>query len=444
MEDNFMNILFSDEIVRFKKTSEETEKVNISDKIIKYLKSKNIYIYGGGAAGTTLTAALKEHDIRPFLILDRKYDVIKEIHGYRVASPEELSEADVENSIVIIAINAEVIRNFNSETYQNINRYAGNIDLIEVGADITNILNYKKCAENLKNGGSFNLVNCLECGAETRNCGIYRQYLKNISKKLSVKPQKVSSEFDWFGYIMGQHCTLKCKHCCEHVPYLKNKTFSSPEVIISDCTKIASACEFIKYIELIGGEPFLHPQLAEVVKSLLELENVGYIKIFTNGTVVPDEEMIRLLQNPRVVLNFSNYEGQVEGKLAENIQEFRKILADKKVDYIFSESKTWTDWGNFDLRERTDEQTAYNAANCFCYNCHRVYDGILYRCPHQYAGVMMECIGYTQGEYIDLNKTSPDELGMALEAFENLPFTEACKRCDMPFDCPEVPAAIQI
>ena len=439
-----MNVMFSEEISLYKKTSDEDKKEDISEKIIGYLKSRNIYIYGGGNAGSTLTAAFKEHNIRPFLILDRNYKVIKEICGCPVASPERLSEADVENSVVIVAINAEVIRNLNSETYQNICKFAKDIDVIEIGADITSILNYAKCSENLKNGGDFAIVNCLKCGAETRSCKIYRQYLRNIAKKPSARPGKLSGEFDWFGYIMGQHCTLRCKHCCEHVPYLKNKSFSSPEVIISDCAKIANACEFIRYIELIGGEPFLHPQLAEVVKGLLRLENVGYVKMFTNGTVVPGAEMVELLKNKRVVLNFSNYEGQVEGKLADNIQTFRKILADEKIDYIFSESKTWTDWGEFELRGRTDEQTAYNAKNCFCYNCHRVYEGIIYRCPHQYAGIIKGKMGFTEGEYVNLSTTPSDKLGAALDALEDLPFTEACKRCDMPFDCPEVAAAIQL
>lgn len=439
-----MNIIFSDEIIKFKESNEFNEKSHICKMIISYLKSKNIYIYGGGAAGSTLTAALKEHNITPFLIIDRKYDVIKEVHGCKVASPESLSAADIENSVVIIAINAEVIRNFNNETYKNIEMYTNGIDLIEIGADITSILNFSKCAGKLKSGCPFDLVNCLECGAETRDCDIYKQYLKKIAHTPSVRFENLSKKFDWFGYIMGQYCTLKCKHCCEHVPYLKNKAFSSPDIILSDCKKIAQSCEFIRYIELIGGEPFMHPQLAKVVRGLLEIENVGYVKIFTNGTVVPDNEMIELLKNPRVVLNFSNYEGQVNGKLAENIQAFRKILNDENIRYIFSESKMWTDWGEFELRDRTDEQTAYNAAHCFCYNCHRAYNGILYRCPHQYAGIMKGKIGYITGEYIDLNKISSDDLGTALEAFENLPFTEGCKRCDMPFDCPEIPAAIQL
>lgn len=439
-----MNILFEDEIRNFKETIKETERERISDNIIRYLRSKKIYIYGGGATGTTLTAALKSHGIVPFLIIDRRFNSIREINGCRVDSPESLSKVDVKNSLVIIAINAEVIRNFNNETYLNIDKFCHNIDLIEVGADITNILNYVKCSEKLRKGDSFNLVNCLNCGAETRNCSIYNQYLRKISKKSSVMYGQLSLNFDWFGYIMGQHCTLKCKHCCEHVPYLKNKKFSSPEVIISDCRKIANACEFIKYIELIGGEPFLHPNLVEVVKALLEIENVGYIKMFTNGTIVPDKEMVDLLKNPRVVLNFSNYEGQVNGKLAENIQMFKKILFDERIDYIFSESKIWTDWGDFNLRNRTNEQTAYNASHCFIYNCHRVYNGILYRCPHQYAGIEMGYIEDIEGEYVDLNKTSDCDLGVKLEAFENLPFTEACKRCDMPFECPEVPAAVQL
>ncbi|MCR4924719.1 MAG: radical SAM protein [Clostridiales bacterium] len=439
-----MNIIFGEEIENFKNVENTDLKLENCKKITDFLSQKNIVIYGGGAAGSTLTLALKEHGITPEFIVDRKFDVIKEVHNCKVFPPEKLKELDAQNSVVIIAINAYVIRNFNNETYQNIEKFLPDANVIEIGADVTNMLNYTKCEKKLRNGEPFNIVNCLNCGAETKCCGIYERYLKKIAKLPQERNITLSKKFDWFGYIMGQYCTLNCKHCCEHVPYMKNKTFAKKEQIIADCTKIAQASEFIRYIELIGGEPFLHPELAEVVKGLLEIENVGYVKIFTNGTVVPKEDMRELLKNPRVVLTFSNYMGQVDGKLADNITQLREMLKADNIDYVFSESKMWTDWGDFHDRGRSDEETERNAANCFCYNCHRAFNGILYRCPHQYAGIIQGFMEYKEGEYIDLEKTPPEKMGEALEAFENLKYTEGCKRCDMPYDCPEVPAAIQL
>ena len=243
---------------------------------------------------------------------------------------------------------------------------------------------------------------------------------------------------------MGQHCSLKCKDCCECVPYFKDPVFSECSTILSDCSKIAASCEFIRYIELVGGEPFLHPQFQQVLEGLLQIENVGYIKIFTNGTIVPKGELLNILKDPRIVLNVSNYTAQAKGRLLENIYKTMSLLNENGIRYVYSESKEWTDWGGFHDRGRTEEQLIENFSHCFIANCHRVFQGKLYRCPRQYAGIQQGKMELTEGEYVDLNRCASEDLARELDAFEELLFTDGCRRCDMPFDCPVIPAGIQL
>ncbi|MCI9664872.1 MAG: hypothetical protein HFI46_13505 [Lachnospiraceae bacterium] len=53
-------------------------------------------------------------------------------------------------------------------------------------------------------------------------------------------------------------------------------------------------------------------------------------------------------------------------------------------------------------------------------------------------------MSYTEGEYIDLNAYDSEELARRLDRFEELEFTDGCRRCDMPFDSPVIPAGIQL
>lgn len=423
-----------------------TRKSELAKDFVEKIKSYDIVIYGAGATGMTLLRALQKHGLLPSLYIDRRYKECTEVEGIAMYGPEKLADVAPENTLIVMAINAEVIRKFNQEPFENIRKYAPDAEIIRTGIHMNSILRFERCcwAKSHNDFKDFSIVDCLDCGAEAKLCPLYQEYLREISIKRKEVKGTYSRKFDWFGYIVGQSCTLKCKDCCEHVPYLKNPVTSKLETILSDCRKIADSSEFLRYIELIGGEPFLHPQFKELLTGLLKIENVGYIKIFTNGTIVPDNELLDILENPRIVLTVSNYTHVVTGILLENIHRTIEKLKVRNIRYVYSESKEWTDWGGFEERGYSEEQVRHHFSSCFIANCHRVYQGILYRCPHYYAGIQRGLMPATEGEYVDINKWDHDELAQKLDDFKNLKFTEACKRCDMPFNCKVVSAGIQL
>ena len=401
-------------------------------------------IYGIGATGTQLTLALEKYGINPEFYIDRRYNQIQEFFGRKVCSADELAKINAKEYVLVVAVNSEIVKTFAEDIYMNIYNHSKNIQVVSNGMELTYIVKYVSCYKKLNNKKEFDIVDCLNCGAESQACSIYNEYLKSIAKGRNIQTTEPSKLFDWFGYIMGQVCTLKCQPCCECVPYFKQKKYSKKEVIISDCKKIAASCEFLRYIELIGGEPLLHPDFKQIIEELLRISNVGFIKVFTNGTVLPKDEVIEMFKNPRLILTMSNYLGQVSGKLLENTLKFKQKLQENNIKYVYSDTKSWTDWGGFELRNKPEEKLVNDFRDCFIANCHRVFEGKLYRCPHQYAGVMLGEIELIEGEYVDIEKLSYDELGKALDGFEMLKYTEACKRCNMPYDAPEVPAGLQI
>lgn len=420
------------------------EKQRYAAEFMTALRPFQIVIYGAGAAGVSLLRSLRLHHIEPLFFVDRRWHECESTEGLSMRGPEALREVDSPDTLVILAINAEVIRRFNQGPLDNIQHYCPHAVVIHTGIRVNSLLRFIDCHRRLESGTGFCLAECLDCGAETDFCPVYQEYLRQIAPGRQVLAEKPSRKFDWFGYIMGQHCSLKCKDCCERVPYFDHPVFSKYEEILSDCTKLAASSEFIRYIELIGGEPFLHPQFQKVLEGLLQIENVGYVKVFTNGTVVPKDGVLELLKNPRIVVNLSNYTAQAKGIQLENIRRTCEVLEANGIRYIYSESKEWTDWGDFHDRGRSDAELTYNASHCFCYNCHRVFQGKIYHCPRQYAGIQQDKLSLIEGEYIDLNVCTPNELARKLDAFEELPFTDGCQHCDMPFDCPVVPAGVQL
>lgn len=60
---------------------------------------------------------------------------------------------------------------------------------------------------------------------------------------------------------------------------------------------------------MFGGEPFLHLQLADTIKYLgtCYADKIGQIVIITNGTVLPKQELLKILQKYKVSLSISDY-----------------------------------------------------------------------------------------------------------------------------------------
>lgn len=439
-----IKIIYQKEMEEFRLSDSFENKAKIAADLVDGLKNKKIIIYGIGATGTQLTLAFQRYGVTPEFYIDRRWEQITEFFGRRVCSAEELSKLDVSEVCLVIAVNSEIVKSFDEDIYMNIYNNAKDIPVISNGMSLASIISYVNCYNKFKNKEKFDIVDCLNCGAESQGCSIYNEYLKLIAvgrKVVSIKPSK---KFDWFGCIMGQTCTLKCKHCCECVPYFKERRFSKATEIIEDCRKIAASCEFLRYIDLVGGEPLLHPEFKKIIEGLLTVENVGFIKVFTNGTIVPNDEVLELFKNPRLVLTMSNYVGQVEGKLLDNILLFRAKLKEKNIKYICSDTKSWTDWGGFEMRNKTEEELVNDFRDCFDANCHKLFEGKIYRCPHQYAGVTLGDLELIDGEYVDVKKLNYDELGQALDDLKGIKYVDACKRCSMPYDAPEVPAGVQL
>ena len=81
-------------------------------------------------------------------------------------------------------------------------------------------------------------------------------------------------------------CNIKCKHCfldCYHD--IKKKNF-----LAIDKIQDALKCNFkdLKTIYLTGGEPFLHPNINEIIAKSLNKANV---KIFSNGTLISEKRL---------------------------------------------------------------------------------------------------------------------------------------------------------
>lgn len=151
-----------------------------------------------------------------------------------------------------------------------------------------------------------------------------------------------------------ERCTLhcrKCAHACQNVdPSTKDLSIETVK---------ESADYFFKYVDivyefvLIGGEPFLYKRLKDVVEYIGEhyREKMILFSITTNGTIVPDDEIIDLCRKYDITVRVSDY-SETLPRLLKRYELLYKRTDDLKV-IIWKTGKkdSWFDYG-YDVVDR--------------------------------------------------------------------------------------------
>ncbi|MBD5448774.1 MAG: radical SAM protein [Lachnospiraceae bacterium] len=238
-------------------------------------------------------------------------------------------------------------------------------------------------------------------------------------------------------------CTLNCKECCNLIQYYQAPYHISANDIIRDVRNLSSVAKGILQLRLLGGEPFLHPNLARIVRRILKFDNIKSIQIATNGTLLLDENMLKLLRgNKRVSIDISNYE-----EMSVNRVKLIEQLETNHINYFTQkERRFWTAQADFSYRNRTEGQLKTVLSRCSM-DCISMLNGKIHLCPRSSHGMDLGIIPDQFTDYCDLRKNKTiKECRKKLYELLNATSISACNYCDV-FQwqkLPEVIAAEQI
>lgn len=84
-----------------------------------------------------------------------------------------------------------------------------------------------------------------------------------------------------------EHCNLNCKQCAHFSP-LAEESYIRVERYERDCRRLSELFGGeMSSIQLLGGEPLLHPQITEIMRVTRDAFPIGRIRIVTNGILLP-------------------------------------------------------------------------------------------------------------------------------------------------------------
>ena len=176
--------------------------------------------------------------------------------------------------------------------------------------------------------------------------------------------------------VITEKCTLKCKDCANLMQFYDDPKNYDTKYILDGLVQLASSCDFIHEVRVIGGEPFLNKDIYDILKMVSNIQNINKIVIYTNGMIPPKPDKLKHLDKKKIVFSVTDY-----AELGRNLDKTIKLLKDEKIPYRLHPPEHWTDSGRI-LEERMDiDATKENFAKCCGKNLFTLIGGNLYRCP---------------------------------------------------------------
>lgn len=273
-------------------------------------------------------------------------------------------------------------------------------------------------------------------------CGIKIKVKKSLKNFTQCK-LNINNLILW----VGTKCTLKCKNCCNLIPYSEQKSFDYLN-ILNDLKKIYNVAN-INLLQIQGGEPFTHPYIDKIINEIGKLD-INEIQIATNATLLLNDNTIKTLQNnPQIQIRISDYECVKKQRL-----NFIKQLEENNIKYSLydfeNNDKTWFNSGGVNEKRANDDEVINIYKKCLNKHCHLLYDGNLAVCGK--IPIIREIYGdQSKNKYEEINvrkyKNNIFKKKLLKKALDNFykksdSYREACRYCIEANE--RIPAAIQL
>ena len=251
-------------------------------------------------------------------------------------------------------------------------------------------------------------------------------------KILLGKPLKKKADGLSFGVHLAEHCNLNCCSCSHFSP-LAEPEFLDPEEFRRDIIRLGELFnhECIE-IQLMGGEPLLHPQIISIMKTARALFTKGRIVIVSNGILLPQmpDEFWQACHDNNIGISVTHYPIKLDEAKIKAIAEkfnidFEWFVSDAVKNFFYLKPIDLAGKGN----------SVKNFAACVWANrCFQLRHGRLYTCmfiPYVYHFNKR----FSQNiEVTDMDSVNIYEEGLSKDTIlqrlsEPLP---ACRFCKIP------------
>lgn len=391
----------------------------------EYVRSfDNVVLWGAGNLGTVIGERFLQMGLPVSAYWDLRASEIGRLHGIRVLEPFT-GGFDREGTLVVfcitnVFITSIVERQLQENGYKHVlvgeEVYEGLICPFDkaTGVDIKVCRDLPMC----------NVCSCLRLD----------KMIQNEHARKAVRGGYENLHFPNVTFIINQKCTLSCKYCYSYVNnYPDHKRVNFPlERIEDDIDRFFDAVDSVTLVPVIGGEPFLHPDISAIVKKFLEKKNFGVLNITTNGICKITPEHLEGFRDDRARVFFSNYLSSLSPKQQEIFNKNIEFVASQGVaTLVYNSTPQWTVPVTLNNKNFSTEYITAMKANCMATpsNGKYVKNGRFYPCTIIDSVHNLDVADYA-ADYVDIAATaSAAQLRDEIRRVMALPYYETCRHC---------------
>lgn len=232
-----------------------------------------------------------------------------------------------------------------------------------------------------------------ELSTNYRNLEIYWYRQRYYMEKNPLKCANID-------FVVTEKCSLKCRECSNLMQYYRNPQNFSFVVLKKELDQLLMIVDEIFELRIIGGEPFMNPDIYEIISYAIKKKQIKRVVIYTNGTILPNAEQMNLLRNSKIWFSISDY-----GKLSRNLEILKEKLQINKIGYECKKIDYWTKCSSFIKHDREVQALCNVYTNCCVRNMFTYLRGKLYICPFIGNAMNLKAVPQNEMDYLDVEET---------------------------------------
>jgi MoaA/NifB/PqqE/SkfB family radical SAM enzyme len=265
---------------------------------------------------------------------------------------------------------------------------------------------------------------------------IYNKYTRLFKIKKTSKKRLAKRTLLRFDIHLVDHCNLKCKSCLHFSP-LATQEFQSIDILERDCKRLAKLTGGrVADICILGGEPFLHPDIIACLDIARKYFPVDRIYIVTNGILLlkQSEEFWQNCVKNKIGIEISVYPVHLDWeKIKETTAKYGIKLGVR--GNPMTQKIPWTRHP-LDLDGKQNNKKSHKLCELANF-CIQLLDGRIYQCEtvafiKYFNAYFQKSLEVTERDYIDIHKIK--NLDEILEFLcKPTPFCRYCKTAKVDY-----------
>lgn len=231
--------------------------------------------------------------------------------------------------------------------------------------------------------------------------------------------------------LITERCNLACSYCNMFIPHYKAPKHKETQNIISDIDSYFKIVDYVSVFHLVGGEPFLHPNIEDIINHILINYNnkIDKFIITTNGTVLPKESTIDLLKNNNVILSVSNYTNKLE-KLKSKFTRVIETYKTNNIKHYVRNTIEWYDFGDLRIKKNLPTEELMKHFDSCTAPFRGLNDGKFYYCHLNTSAVLTNEFQLHDNDYVKLDSVTKEDLIKFDLGFTDLGYITFCDNCN--------------